>query len=140
MAQHLGESVDSGIPQSLVGFQPVVCALEWTRVNAAVVNASAHCAFHKSRLLQGLDVLRCCCKGHAIGSRKLSYGLLSFREPLEHRSPRSVTERAKHKIESLMFNHKVEYIQCLMIVNRSVEYVQFAEISRAGVLFDLPAA
>lgn len=123
MAEHLGEPVDSRVPESLVGFEPVVRALERARVDPAVVNASANSAFHEPCLLQRLDVLRCRGKRHPVGSSELSNGLFPLSEPLEHRSPGAVTERAKDKIESLLFNHKVEYIASLGIVNRSVEYL-----------------
>ncbi len=57
MAEELDESLDSCVPEPLVAAEPAVRALEWSRVDAAVVNAPANSALHEAGTLQGLDVL-----------------------------------------------------------------------------------
>lgn len=123
MAEQLGEPPDTRIPEAFVGAEPVVGALERTRIDAAVVDASTHCAFHEARPLQGLDVLRRRRERHPIRCRELADGQLPFSEPLEHGTPSVIAERPEDEVESrpCLFNHKVEYITRQTIVNRFIE-------------------
>lgn len=122
MAQELGEPVDARIPEALVAAEPIVGPLEGPRIDAAVVNASTHGAFHQSHLLERLDVLRCGGERHAIGRSELTHCVLPFRKPLEHRAPRPVAECVEEAVESgLLINHVVEYISGRAIVNHEVE-------------------
>jgi hypothetical protein len=58
MSEQLDEPLDARIPEAFVVPEPVVGALERPWVDAAVVDASAHGAFHKAGPLEGLYVLR----------------------------------------------------------------------------------
>jgi hypothetical protein len=124
MAEQLGEPLEPRIPEAFVGTKPVVGALERTRIDTAVVDASAHSAFHQAGPLQGLDVLRCCGKGHVVRCRELANGQLPFGEPPEHGTASVIAERPEDEVESRLnlFNHVVEYMSRLPIVNRFIEY------------------
>jgi hypothetical protein len=124
MAEQLDESLEPRIPEAFVGTKPVVGALERTRIDTAVVDASAHGAFHQAGPLQGLDVLRRCGKGHVVRCRQLADGQLPFGEPPKHGTPSVVAERTEHEVEARLslFNHVVEYMGRLPIVNWFVEY------------------
>lgn len=111
MSEQLDEPLDARIPQAFVVPEPVVGALERSRVDAAVVDASAHRPLYKASPLQGLDVLRCRGKRHPVWRRELANGLLASGEPLEHRPPGVVGEGTEDEVEcACTFNHVVEYV------------------------------
>lgn len=123
MAEQLGEPFDPRIPETFVVAQPLVSALERSRVNAAVMDATADSAFYQPGSLQRLDVLRGCRERHLIRRRKLAHSLLTFGKALEHAPPSLVTECAENEVEARvsMFNHTVEHMLILPIVNPLVE-------------------
>src|SRR5437868_5535309 len=98
MAQRLDEPLDAGVPQTFVVAEPAVGALQRPWVDATIVDASAHGAFHQSCPFEGLYVLRCRRKRHAIGRSELAHSVLAPGESLEHRPPRVVTKGAKDEI------------------------------------------
>lgn len=110
MSEQLDEPLDARIPEAFVVTEPVVGALERPRVDAAVVDASAHGAFHKASPLEGLYVLRRRSERHPVWCGELADGLLALGQPLEHRPPSGVAEGTEDEVESLCtFNHIVEY-------------------------------
>jgi hypothetical protein len=122
MSEQFDEPLDARVPEAFVVPEPIVGALERPRVDAAIVDASAHGTFHKTSPLEGLDVLRRCGERHLVRRRELADGLLAFREPLEHGPARVVTEGAEDEVESVRtFNHIIEYSRAPTIVNPSVE-------------------
>lgn len=110
MTQQLDEPLDARVPESFIAAKPVVGALERPRIDAAVVNAAAHRAFHEARPLEGLDVLRRRGKRHLVRRRELADSLFAFGESAEHRAAGVVAKRAKNEVEAvlIMFNHMVE--------------------------------
>lgn len=110
MPEQLDQPLDARIPEAFVVAEPVVRTLEGPRVDAAVVDASANGAFHKTSPLEGLDVFRHRGERHSVWCGELADGLLALGEPPEHRPPGVVAEGAEDEVESLgMFNHMVEY-------------------------------
>ena len=110
MAEQLDEMLDARIPESLVAAQPLIGPLERPRIDATVVNSSAHRAFDEAGSLECLDVLRCGGERHAVRRRQLTYCLLASGEPAEHGAPGMVAKGAEDEIETglMMFNHMVE--------------------------------
>ena len=93
MAQQLDKPLDARIPEAFVAAEPVVGALERAGVDADLVDAATHRAFHESGPLQGLDVLRRRGERHPMRRRELADGLLTLGEPREHRAPGVITVR-----------------------------------------------
>src|SRR5438067_237580 len=125
MAEQLDEPCDARIPEAFVAAEPVVGALERSRVDAAVVDAPAHRAVHEPGPLQRLDVLRGRGERHAIGRRELAHGVLTLGKTPEHRAPGVIAEGAENTVEPrrIMFNHMVEDSARRSFVNRAVEWV-----------------
>src|ERR1041385_6790681 len=122
MAQQCGEPLDAGVPEAVVTAEPIVGALERPRIDAAVVDASTHCAFHKAGPLERLDVLRGGRERHAVRCGELGNGLLTSGEPAQHGAPGRVAKGSKDEVESvLLINHVVEYIFGSRFVNPLVE-------------------
>lgn len=123
MAEQLDEPFDPRIPEALVAAEPVVGALERSRVDAAVVDAPAYGAFHEPGPIQRLDVLRGRGERHPIWRRELANSVLALCKSLEHAAPGLVTECAEDEVEPrvIMFNHTVEDNVGRPIVNRAVE-------------------
>jgi hypothetical protein len=123
MAEQLDEPLDSRIPEAFVAAQPVVGALERSRVDATVVDAPADGAFHEPGSFQHLDVLRGRGERHPIWRRELADGVFTLGESLEHGPSSLVTECAENDVEArvIMFNHTVEDNGNRPIVNRPVE-------------------
>jgi hypothetical protein len=110
MSEQLDEPLDARIPEALVVTEPVVGALERPGVDAAVVDASAHGAFHKASPFERLYVLRRRGERHPVWRGELADGLLALGEPLEHRPPGVVAKGTEDEVESVWtFNHIVEY-------------------------------
>jgi hypothetical protein len=110
MAEQLDEPIDARIPETFIVAEPVVGALERSRVDAHVMDASTHRPFHETRPLERLDVLGCRGERHSVWRGELADGLLALGEPLEHRSPSVVGECAENKVKPVRtFNHIVEY-------------------------------
>src|SRR5688572_23078693 len=109
MAEQLDEPFDPRIPQAFVCAQPVVRALERSRVYAAVVDSPADGAFHESCPLEGLDVLRGSGERDPIRRGELADRVLAFGKSLEHGAPCPVTQGAEDEVEAGvgMFNHTV---------------------------------
>src|SRR5438132_7939518 len=123
MAEQLDEPFDPRVPKAFVAAEPVVGALERSRVDAAVVDASADGAFHEPGSFQRLDVLRGRGERHPIWRRELADGVLTLGKSLEHGPPGLVTECAEDEVEpgAIMFNHTVEDSADRSVVNRPVE-------------------
>jgi hypothetical protein len=123
VAEQLDEPLDPRIPEAFVAAQPVVGTRERSRVDAAIVDAPAHSAFHEPGSFQRLDVLRGRGERHPIRRRELADGVLTLGKSLEHGPPGLVTERVEDEVEPrvIMFNHTVEDSGDRSIVNRPVE-------------------
>ena len=122
MAEQLDEPFDSRIPESFISAQPVVRALQWSWVDAAVVDSPANGALHETGSLERLDVLRGRGERNPIRRRELADRVLASGKSFEHSSAGPVTECAEDEVEArVLFNHTVEYICCGRIVNRVVE-------------------
>lgn len=111
MAQQLGEPLEARIPEAFVTAQPIVRARQGARIDAAVMDASAHSSLNEPGFLEPLDVFGRGGERHAIGRCQLANGLLSLGESLEHRASGPVAERPEDEIEAcVLFNHMVEHI------------------------------
>ena len=123
MAEQLDEPFDPRIPEALVATEPVVGVLERSRVDAAVVDASANGAFHEPGPFQRPDMLRGRGERHPIWRRELADSVLTLCESREHGSPGLVTERVEDEVEPrvILFNHTVEHNVARLFVNLTVE-------------------
>ena len=123
MAQQLDEPLDARIPEAFVAAKPVIGASEGPRIDAAVVDATAHGALDKPGALERLDVLGGCGERHPVRRCQLPDGVLALGEALEHRTAGRVAEGAKDEVEAcvMMFNHMVEDSAAPRIVNYPVE-------------------
>ena len=123
VSEELDEPLDAGVPEAFVAPEPVIGTLELARVDAAVVDASAHRPLHESGPLEGLDVLGRGGQRHPVGCGELADGQLTAGEPFEHRSARVIAEGSEDEVEVVMtLNHVVEYTAPGAIVNRLVEH------------------
>ena len=101
MSEELGEPLDARIPEALIAPQPGVGALELSRLDATVVDASAHGALYEPGALECLDVLGRRGQRHPVWRGQLAHGELRACEALEHGSARAVAEGAKDEVEML---------------------------------------
>ena len=123
MAEQLDEPFDPRVPKAFVAAEPVVGALERSRVDAAVVDAPADGAVHQPGPFQRLDVLRGRRERHPVWRRELADGVLTLGKSLEHGAAGLVSDCAEDAVEPrvIMFNHTVECSLGRSLVNRAVE-------------------
>src|SRR5581483_9529956 len=112
MAQQLDEPLDAHIPEAFIAAEPFVGARQRSRIDAAVVDAPAHGAFHESRAFESLDVLRRRGERYRERGGELADAQLALGQALEHGAARMIAERAEDNVEPsvVMFNHMVERI------------------------------
>ena len=116
------ESLEAGLPNLAVAFQPSVGFRQRLGFDAAQMSAPHHAAAHELGTLQDPDVLGGRGKRHAQRRRQFAEIPLSLGQTSQHRPPRRMRQCMKDPIECgvFIFNHVVYYNGSAAIVNHLV--------------------
>lgn len=99
LAQKPIEQIQAVGPEALVEAQPVMRARKRAGLEATQMRAAAHFPADQSRVLQRLDVLRCCRERDRKWFGKLTDRSLAKRKVAKHLPPRGIAKRVEDGIE-----------------------------------------